>query len=104
LKNPGKIIVWPANLDSAKSKIEGRKVAKAIAVQAPRPEEINEAAKRLSLEAELVLGKSRPSSWWEKAGYVIVTKKGTKTNVFRALAGEIRKIRATKLEKEERSH
>jgi len=104
LKSPGKIIVWPVNLDSAKSRIEGRKVAKGLAIHAPRLEEINEAAKRLSLEAELVPGKSRPSSWWEKAGYIIVTKKGAKTSVFRALAGEIRKIRTAKLEEEERSH
>lgn len=103
MKNPGKIVVWPVNLDSAKSRIEGRKVAKGLAIQAPRLEEINEAAIRLSLEAELVPGKSRPSSWWEKTGYIIVTKKGAKTGVFRALVGEIRKIRATKLEKE-RSH
>lgn len=104
MKSPGKIVVWPVNLDSAKSRIEGRKVAKGLAIQAPRLEEINEAAIRLSLEAELVPGKSRPSSWWEKAGYVIVTKNETKTNVFRALAGEIGKIRAAKVEREERSH
>lgn len=104
MKSPGKIVVWPANFDSAKSRIEGRKVAKGLAIQAPRLEEINEAAIRLSLEAELVPGKSRPSSWWEKAGYAIVAKKGAKTSVFRALAGDIRKIRAAKLEKEKRSH
>jgi signal recognition particle subunit SRP19 len=101
---PGKIVVWPANLDSTKSRIEGRKVVKGLAIQAPRLEEINEAAKRLSLEAELAPGKSRPRSWSEKGGYVILARKGTKTSVFRALAGEIKKIRAANAEQEERKH
>jgi signal recognition particle subunit SRP19 len=104
LKIPGKIIVWPANLDSAKSRIEGRKVAKGLAIQAPRLEEINQAAKRLSLETELAAGKSRPRSWWEKGGYAILTWDGPKASVLRALAGEIRKIRVAKAEQEERGH
>jgi len=99
LKIPGKIVVWPANLDSTKSRIEGRKVPKASAIQAPRLEEINEAAKRLSLDVDMTLRKSRPSSWWEKGGYAIITKKGTKSNVLRALTGEIKKARAAKTEK-----
>jgi signal recognition particle subunit SRP19 len=94
LKISGRIIVWPANLDSVKPRTEGRKVAKGLAIPAPRLDEISEAAKRLFLEAELVPGKSRPSSWWEKGGYVILAKKGLKTSVLRSLAGELKKSRA----------
>jgi signal recognition particle subunit SRP19 len=99
LKTPGKIVVWPANLDSTKSRIEGRKVPKASAIQAPRLEEINEAAKRLSLDVDTTVGKSRPSSWWEKGGYAIITKKGTKSSMLRALTVEIKKARTAKTEK-----
>ena len=99
MKISGKIVVWPANLDSTKSRIEGRKVPKASAIQAPRLEEINEAAKRLSLDVDMTAGKSRPSSSWEKGGYAIINKKGTKSSVLRALTGEIKKARATKTEK-----
>lgn len=102
MKIPGKIVVWPVSLDSTKSRIEGRKIAKALAIQTPRLEEINEAAKRLSFDLEMTPGKSRPSSWWDKGGYAIITKKGTKTSVLRALASEIRKARTSKAEQEER--
>lgn len=54
MKQQGKQVVWPANLDSSKSRKHGRKLAKAVSVQAPRLEEIEDAAKRLSLEAEIV--------------------------------------------------
>jgi signal recognition particle subunit SRP19 len=99
LKLRGKIVVWPANLDSTKSRIEGRKVPKTSAIQAPRLEEINEAARRLSLDVDVTAGKSQPRSWWEKEGYAIIVKKGTKDSTLRALAGEIRKARALKTEK-----
>jgi signal recognition particle subunit SEC65 len=71
-------------------------------VQAPRLEELNEAAKRLTIEAELSTGKSRPPTWWEKGGYVILPKKEGKGNLLRALAAEIRRIRAAKATQEKR--
>jgi signal recognition particle subunit SRP19 len=95
LKLSGRIIVWPANLDLVKSRTEGRKVAKGLAIPTPRLDEINEAAKRLFLEAELVPAKSRPSAWWEKGGYAIISKKGPKTSVLRSLVSEIKKARTT---------
>lgn len=98
-----KVVVWPANIDTTKSRVQGRRVPKGSAIQNPRLDEINEAAKRISLEAELVPGKSRPGSWWEKGGYAILPKRGSKTQVLRALVGEIRKIRAAKTEQEARN-
>jgi len=98
------VVVWPVYLDSTKSRMEGRKVPKGLAVQTPRLEEINEAASKLLLEAELAPGKSRPSLWWEKGGYAILRGKGTRASLLRALAGEIRKNRAAKVEREERKH
>jgi signal recognition particle subunit SRP19 len=98
------VIVWPANLDSVRSRTEGRKVGKALAIAAPRLDEIDEAAKRLQLEAELVQVKSRPNSWWEKEGYAILGKKGTKTSLLRSLAGEIRKTRASEDENKKHRH
>jgi signal recognition particle subunit SRP19 len=97
------MIIWPANLDSSKTRKTGRKLTKAAAVQAPRLEEINEAAKRLSMETEIVPGKSRPSSWREKGGYAIVRKDNTKGNTLRSLASEIKKARGAKTGQERRT-
>jgi signal recognition particle subunit SRP19 len=96
LKLQGKIVVWPANLDSTKSRKEGRKLAKGHAVQTPRLDEIGEASKRLSLDSELVSGKSRPANWWEKRGYLIIPKKGSRIEALRALANEVKVIRGAK--------
>lgn len=96
MKLHGKIVVWPANIDSTKSRKTGRKLAKSASLQAPRLEEINEAAKKLSLEPELVPGKSRPSNWWEKGGYLIFPKNERRTTLLRSLASEVRKFRVAR--------
>jgi len=96
LRLPGKIVVWPANLDSAKSRYGGRKLPRSLGIQAPRLDEISDAAKRLSFDVEVVPAKAIPRSWWEKGGYIILPKKGKKSEILRSLAAEIRKTRAAK--------
>lgn len=96
MKLDGKTIVWPANLDSSKSRLEGRKIPKGQSVQAPRVDELAEAARRLSVEVEITPQKSRPRNWWERTGYITVPKNSPRTELLRSLAGEVRKIRASK--------
>jgi len=99
LRLQGKFVLWPANIDSTKSRKEGRRIPKGLAVPSPRLEEIKQVASRLSLEGEFVPGKSRPGTWWERAGYAILPKKDTRTRLLRSLASEIRKERAAKVER-----
>lgn len=103
MKLPDRIVVWPANLDSTKSRKEGRKLAKGLALQAPKLEEISEASKRLSLDFEPVAAKSRPVNWWEKGGYLTVAKKGRRNELLRSLADEVKEIRnARRIHEKER--
>lgn len=96
MKLDGKTIVWPANLDSTKTRLEGRKLAKGQSVQAPRVDELAEAARHLSIEVEITPQKSRPKNWWERTGYITVPKNNPRTELLRSLASEVRKIRAAK--------
>jgi signal recognition particle subunit SRP19 len=93
------MVVWPSNLDSTKTHRSGRKLAKSQSVQSPRLEELSEAAKTLSIEHEIVAGKARPASWWEKSGYLIVTKTTPKSEPLRSLANEVRKLRSSREKK-----
>jgi len=96
LKLHGKVVVWPASLDSSKTRRQGRKLVKGQAVQAPRLDELIEASKRLSLEVESTPHKARPEIWWEKSGYLIFPRPENKNELLRSLASEVRKIRAAK--------
>lgn len=97
LKQTGKMVVWLAELDSTKSCSQGRRLAKPQAVQAPRVDELELAAKRLSLEPEVSPNSALPSRWWEKTGYVSVKRGGrSRSRILKDLAVEILKIRQVK--------
>jgi len=96
------MLIWPASIDSTKSRLEGRKIPKSQGVQTPRIDELIEAGRRLSVEIESTPQKSRPRTWWEKTGYVIIPKDKSRTQALRALSAEIRKMRAAKTEEKTR--
>jgi signal recognition particle subunit SRP19 len=99
VKLHGKMVIWPSNLDSTKTRGSGRKIPRGQSVQSPRLEELGDAAKRLGIDHEIVAGKSRPPSWWEKSGYLVVGKSTSKSEAIRSLASEVRKSRASKEKK-----
>jgi len=95
----GKRVVWPANIDSTKSRLQGRKIPKGQAIQSPKIEEMVEAARRLSIDIEVTHQKSRPRTWWEKTGYIITPKNEKRTGLLKALTTETRKARSKPDEK-----
>ncbi|OKY79007.1 MAG: Signal recognition particle 19 kDa protein SEC65 [Candidatus Methanohalarchaeum thermophilum] len=67
-----KIVIWPAYVDKEKTRSEGRRVPKGLAVVSPTVDEIKEAAEELDLETEVQEDKSYPRNWWESKGRVLV--------------------------------
>lgn len=94
MKKPGKIVVWPANIDFKKTRSEGRKIPKKIAVESPKLEEIIEASRKLGLNPIPVPQAALPKEWWNKTGYVIVERRNKgKIQVLKSIAIEINKNR-----------
>ena len=97
MKQNGKMVVWSAALDSTKSRSQGRCLAKSQAIQAPRVDELENAAKKLSYDPQPSPHSALPSHWWEKTGYILVTRRDkARSKVLKDLAAEIRKIRGSK--------
>jgi len=94
LKQPGKAVVWPANLDSAKTRQQGRRLPKAKCVESPKLAELEKAATEIGLNPTAVADAARPSLWWQKTGYIIVDRRSKpKTVVLTELAQAIGKLR-----------
>ena len=97
MKQNGKMVIWPAALDSTKSRSQGRCLAKSQAMQSPRVDELENAARKLSYDAKPSPRSALPSHWWEKTGYILVTRgEKARSKVLKDLAAEIRKIRGSK--------
>jgi signal recognition particle subunit SRP19 len=95
MKQPGKCVVWPANIAASKSRKEGRRIKRSLSLDSLKLTEIFESAKRLGLNPQVVEKAGRPCSWWEKSGYVVVDRAGrTKSRVLADIAQTIQKSRA----------
>ena len=99
MRKQDKIIIWPAYFDQAKTRKNGRRVPKNLAVQSPKIMEIQEATQKLGLEFEVVTDKDYPKTPWAKTGMLLVEKKGSKEHVINRIAKQLVQVQAEKPKK-----
>lgn len=95
MRKQEKIIVWPAYFDSAKTRGEGRRIPKSLAVPSPKITEIRDAAEKLGLECEVVLDVGYPKTPWLKTGMLLVRKSESKDKTIKKIAKTLQIIRST---------
>jgi signal recognition particle subunit SRP19 len=95
LRQQEKIIIWPAYFDSTKTRNDGRRVPKNLAVPSPRIAELREAAEKLGLPHELVVDVGYPKTPWLKTGMILVKRKGSKGQMVLLVAKQLLKMRST---------
>ncbi len=88
-----KAIIWPAYIDSKKTKHDGRKISLEYAINTPKLREISRAAKKLGLNPEVEKNKSYSRSWWENSGRVSVDKTMPKREIMMKISNIIRAYR-----------
>ncbi len=94
-------VVWTVNLDSKKSRAEGRRIPKRFAVPNVKLPELEAACKELGLRYRAE-NKKYPKFWWEDGGRVVVEKRGTKTKLMIELAEKIRELRERRMEEKQK--
>ncbi len=85
-------VVWPEYFDSNRTKSEGRKVPKRLAVDSPKAAAIVEAAEKLGLNPTVEKEVAYPKSWWIKSGKVSVEKRWSKTETLRQIAKKMKLV------------
>ncbi len=98
MKRPGFIIIWPAHLDSTKTRGEGRRLPVSRAVKQPSTKEVWQAAMTLGYSPETTEKAALSKSSWEKTGYVTIKKTGQRAVILKNIAGEIVKNRQKEAE------
>lgn len=93
MRKQDKIILWPVYFDSTKTRLEGRKVPRNLAVPSPKLDELQRAAERISLKPEVVVDAKHPSAPWQKTGMIIIPKKNSKNETIRRVARELIGVR-----------
>jgi signal recognition particle subunit SRP19 len=86
--------MWPAYFDASRTRREGRRVPKSMAVNAPRISEIKDAADKLRLNTELVADVAYPKTPGFKTGMFLVEKKQSKDKTIKEIAMQLQKTRS----------
>ena len=87
------MIIWPAHLDSAKTRGQGRRLPVSRSVKQPSLKEVWQAAMTLGYSPEMTEKAAISHSPWDKTGYVTVKKTGQRAMMLKGIAGEIVKTR-----------
>lgn len=94
MRKQDKAIIWPAYFDQTKTRKNGRRVPKSLAVVSPKIGELQEAAVKLGLHGEVVEEASYPKNPWSKTGMILVEKKVPKEQILKKLARQVVKARS----------
>lgn len=89
-----KAIIWPIYFDSSKTRKNGRRVPKNMAVQSPKITEIKEAVDKIGLQNEVNLEVHFPKMPWAKTGMLLVEKKEAKEKIIQKIATQLLKIKS----------
>jgi signal recognition particle subunit SRP19 len=100
MRKQDKIIIWPAYFDATKTRKDGRRLAKSLAVPLPRIMEIKDAAEKLGLKCELVENAGYSKTPWLKTGMLLVEKHEAKEKTIEKIAKQLAKIRSTVVKKD----
>jgi signal recognition particle subunit SRP19 len=90
-----KAIIWPIYFDSSKSRKEGRRVPKNLAVQSPKIDELKQAADKLGLKNEVNLDAHFSKMPWIKTGMLLIEKKEAKEKIIQKIAKQLMKIKGS---------
>jgi signal recognition particle subunit SRP19 len=90
-----KMSIWLSNIDSSRSRIEGRKIAKGLAIKDPSLSEMTEAARKIGLDPEPSEAKYPKDQGKEEGtpGRIFMEKKYPKVKTMKLICDEIRRMR-----------
>ena len=94
MRKQNKIILWPIYFDQTKTRLQGRRIPKGLAVTSPRLDELQKAAQKCGLQTEVVPDLKHPNAPWLKTGLVLATKNAAKVKIIRLVAEELSALRA----------
>jgi len=91
----GYIFIWPLYFDVERSRKEGRKVARKLAVSNPTAEKVAQALRKLGYNPLILKEKNHPADWFNYRGLVLLKKddlKVPKSKLLKEIGNVLRKL------------
>ena len=96
MRKKADIVIWSAYFDSTKTRADGRKISKRLAVPSPKSIEIVNAVEKIGLTYEFISDAKYPKTPWLKTGFLLVNKLKTKSQTIQKIAIQLLQIRRKK--------
>jgi len=93
MRKQNRLVLWPVYFDSTKTRQQGRRISKGLAVTTPRLDELQKAAEKCGLQTEVVPDVKHPHAPWQKTGLISVPKSASKMQIIHRVAKELSNIR-----------
>lgn len=90
MQKKNEIILWPVYFDYKKTRSEGRRVPKKLAVRSPRLEDILAVVERMNLQCKVYPDAAHPRFPWIKTSFMSVYKKESKNRLIKKIAMNLR--------------
>ena len=89
------LIFWPQYFDGKRSRNQGRRLPKKLALDKVTTNDIAKAAKNLGYNAVIEQGYKYSRTWWDDPGRVVLDAKGKKkSKILLEVAKELRKLQS----------
>ncbi len=93
MRKSAELIIWPTYFDFTKTRKEGRKIGRNLAIERPTVEELARAAEMLAIPFKIDKSAAYPGAWWEKSGRLFVGKTMSKNKILVSIAKNLKKLR-----------
>ncbi len=93
MRNKKQHYIYPVYFDSKRSRTQGRRIKKKLAVESPTIQEVAQAAAFLGLDLEVNLEAKYPRFWWLPSGRIHVKKQEgvNKNKIIQKIATQLKK-------------
>ncbi|MDH7564609.1 MAG: signal recognition particle subunit SRP19/SEC65 family protein [Candidatus Bathyarchaeota archaeon] len=104
MRKQDNIIIWPTYFDLTKTRKDGRRVPKSLAVPTPTILEVQNAVQKLGLKYALRPDAGYARTPWLKAGMLLVAKTESKEKTISKIAKQLLKNRSAMQAQQEKKH
>jgi signal recognition particle subunit SRP19 len=94
MRKSSELMLWPSYFDLNRTRKEGRKVGRNLAIEHPTLDELAKAVEMLGIPYNADRSASYPRSWWEKGGRLLVNKVMPKGRLVLSVAKNLKKVRS----------
>ena len=95
MRNKKQFYIYPVYFDSSRSRTEGRRIKKGLAVATPSIEDLAQVATMLGLTFDVNLEAKYPRFWWVPSGRLQIKKQEpyNKNSLIKKMASQLKKLR-----------